>query len=89
MTEPKDRPNRIGIYLVALYLILVAIAFAFGATHNQPDNVGYNWLPVMVLSMPWSVIRAHIFLPGWVLNAVILYLLGTLPGMFRRRGFQK
>jgi hypothetical protein len=84
----KGRPNRLGIYLAALYLLLVAIAFAFGALNNNPDNLGYN-VPVFVLCVPWSLIRAHIFLPGWLLNATIIYLLGTLSDSLRRRAFQK
>jgi hypothetical protein len=85
-TGPATRPCRLGKYLAAVYLCLVAALYAFTAHYTKPDNVGYDWIPFILLAMgPW-----YRMAPGfsWValsLNAALLYAAGTLLQKFVRR----
>lgn len=89
--ELKGRPNRLGIYVAAAYLLVVVGVYAVTAYNTKPDNVGYDWIPFVMLAMPWVAIgRAQEFLiPGLIANVVIFYLFGTLLEIARRRIFQR
>ncbi|MDQ2842399.1 MAG: hypothetical protein M3Y72_15410 [Acidobacteriota bacterium] len=60
------------------YIFVVGVVFAFTAYNTKPDNVGYDWIPFVLLSMPWYGIEARLLLPGLVVNAGLMYLLGAL-----------
>jgi hypothetical protein len=82
--ELKNRPNRLGIYAAATYLFIVALVYVLTAYTGKTDDTGLEWIPFVMLAMPWPKIDARLLLPGMIINAVILYLLGTLVGKFRR-----
>ena len=82
-TAPTRRRIRLGLGLVAAYLVIVIAAYAL-ATLGKPDEFGYRWIPFFMLAMPWYIITEHVFdpnslsaaLPGFILNAGILFLAG-------------
>jgi len=86
-TAPKGRRTRLGVWFAAIYIILVAAALAL-ATIGKGDEFGYRWIPFVELSMPWFAVLEHFFtpdfllpaIPGFVLNAGILFLAGRLIG---------
>jgi hypothetical protein len=80
----KSRPNRLGIYAAATYLFIAALVYVLTAYTGKADSSGLEWLPFFMLAMPWPRIDARLLLPGMIINAGILYLLGTLLGKFRR-----
>ena len=83
--ELKARPNRLGIYIAVSYILIVLAVFA--ATALAPHDDGMEWIPFVMLAMPWVRMgRAQEFLlPGLFLNVFILYLLGTVFEIARRR----
>lgn len=73
------------MWLVAIYIVIVVAAYAF-ASIGKPDEFGYIWVPFFMLAMPWYVFTEQVFvpnsiqgaLPGFILNAGLLYLLAML-----------
>ncbi len=45
---------------------------------TKPDNVGLDWIPFVMLAMPWSGMQPGFAIPGVLLNGVLLYVLGTV-----------
>ena len=80
----KNRVNRGGFCATTIYILIVAAVFTFTAYNTKPSNVGLDWIPFMLLSMPWYGISTQLLLPGLVANAVLMYLLGTLLDSFWR-----
>ena len=80
---PKPRHNRFGIYAAASYAFAVLGVFAYTSCNTKREYLGYDWIPLFMLSMPWSAIGAPLAL-GFILNAGFLYLLGALLGKLRR-----
>lgn len=74
----RNRVNPGGLCVAATYIIVVAVVFAFTASRAKPSNVGYDWIPFILLSMPWYGIDARLFVPGLIANVGLMYLLGTL-----------
>jgi hypothetical protein len=74
----KDRVNPGGFCVLATYVLIVVVVFAFTASTTKPSNVGYDWIPFILLSMPWYAINQRLLLPGLIANAGLMYLLGTL-----------
>jgi len=89
--ELKARPNRLGIYVAAGYVLIVAGVYAVTAYGGKPSGLGYEWIPFIELAMPWAWIdeRLPSLIFGFIVNAGILYLLGTFFEKFRRRLFWK
>lgn len=85
----EGRPNRLGIYFTAAYLVIVGSVYAVTAYNTKPGNVGYDWIPFEMLAMPWVAIGIKFLFPGFILNAGISYLAGTLFEKLRRRLFWK
>jgi uncharacterized membrane protein len=83
--EQKGHPNRFGIYVAAIYLLIVLGVYAITEYNTKPDNVGYDWIPFELLALPWPAISVRLLIPGFILNAGILYLLGTLLEKLWRR----
>lgn len=79
-----EKPNRLGICFAVTYLVIAVAVYTITAVTTKPSNVGLDWIPFFMLAMPWSKIDARLLLPGLIINAGILYLLGTLLGKFRR-----
>jgi hypothetical protein len=59
--------------------------FAVTAYTTKPGNAGYDWIPFVLLSMPWYRVNPQLLLPGLVVNAALLYALGSLLHAFWRR----
>ena len=85
----EGRPNCLGIYVATAYVFIVGGVYAVTAYNTKPDNVGYDWIPFVMLSMPWTAISMKYLQLGFILNAGILYLAGTLLEKLRRRIFWK
>jgi hypothetical protein len=81
----RTRINPGGFCVAATYLLIVVVVFAFTAYNTKPDNVGYDWIPFVLLSMPWYAVGARFLLPGLIANAGLMYLLGTLLQTLWRR----
>jgi hypothetical protein len=71
-----------GLWLGAIYLIAVIVAYAIIAYTTKPGNVGYDWIPFVLLAMPWYRLYPPLLLPGLLINTGLMYLLGTLLHMF-------
>ena len=78
----KSRPNRLGIYVAATYLFIVALVYVLTAYTGKKDDTGLAWIPFFMLAMPWPKIDARLLLPGLIINAGILFLIGTLVEKF-------
>lgn len=74
----RDRINPGGFCVAATYVLIVVVVFAFTASTTKPGNVGYDWIPFILLSMPWYGLSPRLLLPGLIANAVLMYLLGML-----------
>ena len=74
----ESRYSRFGIYAVILYALVVVGSFAYGWFSNKPGYLGFNWIPFLVLALPWSKIFDAPAVAGVVLNAGLLYLFGAL-----------
>lgn len=81
----RNRVNPGGFSVAATYILIVAFVFAFTAYNTKPGNVGYDWIPFALLSMPWYRANAWLLLPGLVVNAGFMYLLGTVLETLWRR----
>lgn len=67
-----------GGFCVATTYVLVGVAvFVFSAVTTKPSNAGLDWLAFALLGMPWSG-WATGMLPAFVINAGLMYLLGSL-----------
>jgi hypothetical protein len=84
----KARPNRVGIYAAVSYAFIVVLVYSYTSFTTKPDNVGLDWIPFVMLAMPWYAINSQFLFPGLIVNAGILFFLGTLVEKVRRRIFQ-
>jgi fucose 4-O-acetylase-like acetyltransferase len=83
---PTTRPGRLGIYLALGYLCLVVALYAFTAHYTKPENVGYDWIPFILLAMgPWYRMGQEFWWVALILNASLLYIAGTLLQKLQRR----
>lgn len=67
-----------GAWFSAIYIVIVLTVYTLTALTTVPDNVGLDWIPFVMLAMPWYGMNAQLLIVGFVLNAAILYLLGGL-----------
>ena len=84
---PEFRYSRLALYAAASYIVLVVGVFAWTSAVTRPEYLGYEWFPLMMLAMPWTNNLGIV--PGFIVNAGIIYLLGALASelvaRFRRR----
>jgi hypothetical protein len=80
----RNRVNPGGFCVSATYVLVVVFVFALTALTTKPGNVGLDWIPFFLLASPWSLLNPRLLLPGLVLNATLMYLLGTLLHTLRR-----
>ena len=88
-----DRVSAPGFALAACYFLLVVAVFALTAATTSPSNVGLDWIPFYLLTMPWSLLFERIenpdvpwtlivawiaWLAGIVVNTAAIYLMGSL-----------
>lgn len=59
----KHRKDRTGIHFAAAYIFLVTVVYMFTACTTKPDNVGYDWIPFIMLAMPWYSFNASLLYP--------------------------
>jgi hypothetical protein len=77
-TTLRDCVNPGGLCVSATYILVVVFVFALTGLTTKPSNVGLDWIPFFVLAMPWSFLSQRLLLPGLILNAGLMYLLGAL-----------
>ena len=80
-SAPGSYFYRGGLRLAGIYVLIVAVVFALTVYYTKPSYVGYDGIPLMLLSMPWYRIDPRLFWPGLVANAMFMYLLGSLWDM--------
>jgi hypothetical protein len=78
-----------GFRLAAIYVLAVVFVFALTALTTKPDNVGLDWIPFVLLAVPWYLLDTRLLLPGLILNVGLMYLLGTLLHTRWRRANKK
>ncbi len=81
----RARINQGGFCVSATYVLIVITVFAFTAATTKPSNVGLDWIPFILLSMPWYALNTRLLFPGLVANACLMYLLGTILQSFWNR----
>jgi hypothetical protein len=81
----SNRVNPCGFSVAATYALVVVVVFAFTAITTKPGNAGYDWIPSILLSMPWYGLDARLLVPGLIANVGLMYLSGTLLQTFWRR----
>ena len=74
----KDRVNPGGFCVATTYVLIVVVVFVLTASTTKPSNVGLDWIPFVLLSMPWYALDGRLLVPGLIVNAGLMYLLGTL-----------
>ena len=80
----KQHFSTTGLSVSLLYCVLVIFVYTYTATNTKPENVGYDWIPFILLAMPWYRINPRLLMPGLILNAGVFYLLGVLlPKVWR------
>ena len=81
----NDRVNPGGFCVAATYVLIVVVVFALTASTTKPSNVALDWIPFVLLSMPWYALDVRLLVPGLIVNVGLMYLLGTLLHTLRRR----
>jgi len=81
----NDHVNPGGFYLAAIYVLTVVVVFALTASTTKPSNVGLDWIPFVLLSMPWYALDVRLLVPGLIVNTGLMYLLGALVHALWRR----
>jgi hypothetical protein len=71
----KPRFFRLGICLAGLYAIVVVAVYCL--IRSSPPDDGLEWIPFVMLAMPWFRIAPELLIPGLLLNAAILYGIGA------------
>jgi len=93
----KGHWSRLGVWLAIIYIATVVAVYFLTALTTKPDDVGLDWIPFLMLSMPWWYVFTRLItpnsllpaIPGFILNAGILYLLGMLIGNLWRHYAQE
>jgi hypothetical protein len=68
----RNRVNPGGFCVAAIYVPIVVVVFAFTASTTKPSNVGYDWIPFVLISMPWYGLDERLLLPGLIPNAGLM-----------------
>jgi len=77
-TELRNHISGIGLWFAVPYVIIVVVVFAVTATTTNPSKVGLDWIPFIMLSMPWYDLDTRLLFPGFIANTALLYLLGAI-----------
>ena len=81
----NDHVNPGGFYVAATYVPIVVVVFALTASTTKPSNVGLDWIPFVLLSMPWYALDVRLLVPWLIVNVGLMYLVGTLLHALWRR----
>ena len=90
----EDRPQRKrnfgGIYLAGTYIVLVSAVYGLTAysSYMHPDD-GMQRIPFALLASPWFEMSQNLILPGLIVNALVLFAIGTIAGAILRGNFRK
>lgn len=74
----KHHFSSTGLSVSLLYSLLVILIYTYTAANTKPENLGYDWIPFILLAMPWYRINPRLLIPGLIINAVAFYFLGVL-----------
>ena len=92
MADSSRAWSLFGVCTAGVYVVVVVAVFVYTASNSKPENVGYDWIPFLVLTVPWLWVGNRIDVPlgitvvvGFVLNVILLYLLGAVVGRLRAR----
>jgi hypothetical protein len=77
--------NRGGFCVAGIYSPRVVFVFASTASTPKADNVGYGWIPSILLSIPWYGMNPLFLFPLLIVNGGLMYLLGALFDTLLRR----
>jgi len=75
--------RRVGVAVCGLYIALVIGLYVYTA-RPKPGYDGMEWIPFMVLIMPWSTLKGidwTVIVAGALINTGILYLVGYMIGL--------
>ena len=81
----RNRLNPGGFCTAATYVLIVVGVYATTVLTTKPGSLDYDWIPFMLLAMPWYWLYRWLLLPGLIVNAGLMYLLGTALQTFWRR----
>jgi hypothetical protein len=81
----NERVNPGGFCVAATYVLTVAVVFTLTASTTKPSNAGLDWIPFVLLSMPWYALDVRLLVPGLIVNVGLMYLSGTLLHALWRR----
>jgi hypothetical protein len=71
-----------GFCVAATYVLTVIAAFVAAVSWRNPNNLGYEGFPLVLLSLPWYLLHPRLLVPGLIANTGFAYLLGTLLHKF-------
>ena len=82
MAERKTKASRpfafIGFSLGLTYLLLVVVVYAYTAVTTDVYKAGYDWIPFILLTLPWCRWGIWFVVPGVLINALLLYGMSRL-----------
>jgi hypothetical protein len=81
-----NRWSVVGGCLAGIFAIIVASMYVLLSSTTKPGDTSQGWfpnLPLFVLSIPWGNLDTGLrepasLIPGFALNAIMLYLVGAL-----------
>jgi hypothetical protein len=74
----KRRWSPVGIWLAGIYSVILIAALFIPVVAVKPDSVDLRWLTFLTLAKPWNSFNPYLLLPGLILNAALLYLIGMV-----------
>lgn len=81
----KHRLNPGGFCVATAYGLIVVFVYALTAAFTKPSNVGYDWIPFILLAAPWFWVDHRWLIPGVIVNTAAMYLFGVLLHALWRR----
>jgi hypothetical protein len=66
------------MWLAGFYCAIALLVYVLIAATTRPENVGYDWIPFVLLAIPWYRINSRLLVVGLILNAICFYLLGVM-----------
>lgn len=79
----KGRHSRLGVIFAGSYALLI-VGVCLYLSMLPRSGLGYEFYPIIILAFPWCFTPVGPW-AGIILNAVILYFLGSLVGRIWRQ----